>query len=62
MSDNDQQIGTRVLSEGEAAINSKALDEIGHALDGVEKLAKQLTTAMMNPEPDADSKEVEEAH
>src|SRR5438445_2360606 len=28
LSDNDQQIGTRVLGEGEAAINSKALEEI----------------------------------
>jgi molecular chaperone DnaK len=61
LSDNDQQIATRALSDGEAAINSKALDEIGRALDGVERLAKQLTTAMMNPEANADSKEVEEA-
>ena len=62
LSDNDQQIGTRVLSEGEAAINSKALEEIGRALDGVERLAKQLTTAMMNPETDAAVDEVEEIH
>ncbi|HEY3028361.1 MAG TPA: molecular chaperone DnaK [Pyrinomonadaceae bacterium] len=61
LSDNDQQIATRALSDGEAAINSKALEEIGRALDGVERLAKQLTTAMMNPEANADSKEVEEA-
>ena len=62
LSDNDQQIATRVLSEGEAAINSKALAEIGQALDGVERLAKQLTTAMMNPEPDAATTEIEEIH
>ncbi|MEP6706844.1 MAG: molecular chaperone DnaK [Pyrinomonadaceae bacterium] len=62
LSDNDQQIGTRVLSEGEEAINTKALDEIGRALDGVERLAKQLTTAMMNPEANAESREIEEIH
>lgn len=62
LSDNDQQIATRVLSEGEAAINSKALEEIGRALDGVERLAKQLTSAMMNPEADAATTEIEEIH
>src|SRR6266516_2854887 len=62
LSDNDQQMGTRVLGEGEAAINSKALEEIGRALDGVERLAKQLTTAMMNPETEAESREIEEIH
>src|SRR6266516_1646538 len=62
LSDNDQQMGTRVLGEGEAAINSKALEEIGRALDGVERLAKQLTNAMMNPETEAESREIEEIH
>jgi molecular chaperone DnaK len=62
LSDNDQQIGTRVLGEGEAAINSKALEEIGRALDGVERLAKQLTTAMMNPESETAIDKVEEIH
>ena len=62
LSANDQQIAQRVLSEGETAVDSKALAEIGRALDGVERLAKQLTSAMMNPPDDGSAKEVEGTH
>jgi len=59
LSPNDQQIAQRVLSEAEAAIDSDSATEIGRGLDGVERLASQLTTAMMEPAADASSTEVE---
>lgn len=57
LSPNDQQIGQRVLSEAEAALDSDNPTEISKGLDPLERLATQLTTAMMQPA--ADSKEVE---
>ena len=36
------------MKEGEAAIGSEEMGELRMALDGVERLAKQLTTAMLN--------------
>jgi len=59
LSPNDQQIAQRVLSEAEAAIDSNSLAEIGRALDGVERLANQLTSAMMEPAADASGTDVE---
>src|SRR2546428_5465097 len=47
LSANDQEIGQLALSEGEAAIRSKELGEIRHALNGVERLAKELTNAVL---------------
>ena len=58
LSPNDQQIAQRVLTEAEAAIDSDSPTEISRGLDGVERLATQLTTAMMEPAADA-SAEVE---
>jgi molecular chaperone DnaK len=60
LSPNDQQISQRVLSEAEAALESDNLTELGQALDGVERLAGQLTAAMMEPAADAAEVEVQE--
>ena len=49
LSENDQLIAERVLSDGETAVSSTSPAEIGRALDNVERLAKQLTNVMMDP-------------
>jgi molecular chaperone DnaK len=49
LSQNDQDIATRVFEESEAAVNSDNLDDINRALNGLGRVASQLTTAMMNP-------------
>ena len=43
-----QDAGQVLLKEGEAAIGSEEMGGLRMALDGVERLAKQLTTAMLN--------------
>ena len=43
-----QEAGQVLMKEGEAAIGSEEMGELRMALDGVERLAKQLTTAMLN--------------
>ena len=43
-----QEAGQVLLKEGEAAAGSEQMGELRMALDGVERLAKQLTTAMLN--------------
>jgi len=47
LSANDQEMGQRALKEGEASVRSKELGEIRRALDGVERLAGNLTSAMI---------------
>jgi molecular chaperone DnaK len=42
-----QQAGERILSEAEAAIKSDELGEMRMGIDAVERLGRQLTTAMM---------------
>jgi len=42
-----QEAGQRVLSEGEASARAEEMGEIRMALDAVERLGRQLTTAMM---------------
>ncbi len=59
LSENDQEIGERVFSEGEAAIKTNDLEQINKALNGLERMAAQLTTAMMKPATDATPQEVE---
>jgi molecular chaperone DnaK len=49
LSQNDQEMATRVFAEAEAAAKTQNLDAINEALNGLERLAKQLTAAMMNP-------------
>jgi molecular chaperone DnaK len=50
---NDQESAERVFSEAEAAGRSTDLDSIRKALRDLERVAAQLTSAMMNPTPDA---------
>lgn len=47
LSKDDQESGQRLLSEGEAALSSDQLGELRLALNGVERLARQLTNAMI---------------
>jgi molecular chaperone DnaK len=49
LSQNDQDIASRVFDEAEAAVTSENLDDINQALNGLGRVASQLTTAMMNP-------------
>jgi molecular chaperone DnaK len=49
LSQNDQDMATRVFAEAEAASKTQNLDAINEALNGLERLARQLTAAMMNP-------------
>ena len=59
LSENDQEIAERVLIEAEAAVKTDNLDEINNALSGVERIATQLTTAMMQPLDEETSQNVE---
>lgn len=58
LSQNDQDIAQRVFAEGEAASKTENVDEINKALNSLERIAAQLTSAMMNPTPDATPTEV----
>ncbi len=49
LSANDQEIAERVFAEGEAACKSNNLEELNMALNGLERIAGQLTAAMMDP-------------
>src|SRR5712692_3111708 len=53
-----QEAGQQLLVEGEAAINSEEIGEVRLALDGMERLGRQLTSAMMKqsaaPRPEED--------
>ena len=60
LSENDQEIGQRVFSEGEAAIKTNDLEQINKALNGLERMAAQLTAAMMKPTKDATPEEVKQ--
>ncbi len=65
LSANDQEIGQRALKEGEASARSEELGEIKLALDTLERLARDLTNAMLKGtgephRPAEDTKETEE--
>jgi molecular chaperone DnaK len=53
----EQENAQRLLSEGEAALGSTELGEFRLALDGVERLARQLTNAMMTQSAGAETEE-----
>lgn len=55
LSTNDQEIADRLFKEAEVATNSNDRDEIGKALTALERVAAQLTAAMMNPANDSSS-------
>lgn len=49
LSANDQDIANRVLEEAEAVTKAESRDEVDKALSALERVASQLTSAMMNP-------------
>ena len=49
LSANDQEIADRVFKESEAATKAEGSDPINKALTALERIAAQLTSAMMNP-------------
>ncbi len=53
LSANDQEIADRVFSEAEAAATAEGRETINKALTALERVAGQLTNAMMNPSNDA---------
>jgi molecular chaperone DnaK len=55
LSANDQELAKRVFSEAEAATGAENREEIDKALTGLERVAGQLTSAMMNPAPESKS-------
>ena len=57
LSKDEQENAQRLLSEGEAALGSTELGEFRLALDGVERLARQLTNAMMKQTAEAETEE-----
>src|SRR5205807_1876926 len=48
-----QDAGQRILSEGEAALKSDELGELRMSIDALERLGRQLTTAMMKEPAEA---------
>jgi molecular chaperone DnaK len=57
LSKDEQENAQRLLGEGEAALGSTELGEFKLALDGVERLARQLTNAMMSQTAEAKTEE-----
>ena len=57
LSKDEQENGQRLLSEGEAAQNSDQLGELRLALNGIERLARQLTNAMIAQSHESEAKE-----
>ena len=55
LSENDQQIAQRAFGEAEAAAKTESIEDINKALNGLERAATQLTSAMMNPTADTTS-------
>lgn len=49
LSPNDQEIADRVFQEAEAATQAEGREPINNALTALERVAGQLTSAMMNP-------------
>jgi molecular chaperone DnaK len=49
LSTNDQEIAERVFKEAEAAVGAEGKEPINKALTGLERVAGQLTSAMMDP-------------
>ena len=52
-----QEAGQRILSEGEAALKSDEMGELRMSIDAVERLGRQLTTAMMKQPAEDNKKE-----
>ncbi|HEU5238353.1 MAG TPA: molecular chaperone DnaK [Pyrinomonadaceae bacterium] len=56
LSKEDQDSGQSLLKEGEKAIGSDEIGEIRLAMDGVERLGRQLTSLMMEQSAEAETK------
>ena len=59
LSENDQDIADRVFKESETAVKTGTPEDIDKALNALERIAGQLTVAMMKPTPDGASHKVE---
>jgi molecular chaperone DnaK len=60
LSNTNQEMAERAFVEGEEAIRNRNVDDINKALTSLERIAAQLTSAMMNPAIDDASKSAEE--
>jgi molecular chaperone DnaK len=59
LSQNDQDIAERVFKESETAVKTGTPEEIDKALNALERIAGELTVAMMNPTDDGASQKVD---
>jgi len=59
LSANDQEIADRLFKEADLATKTEGREEIGKALTALERVAGQLTAAMMNPANETPSKEID---
>src|SRR6266852_5896966 len=57
LSKEGQESGQELLKQGEASVGSPEIGEVRMALDGVERLARQLTSAMMKQTAGAETEE-----
>jgi molecular chaperone DnaK len=62
LSENDQEIAERVFKESDTAVKTGTPEEIDKALNALERIAGQLTVAMMKPPADGASHKVEDPH
>ena len=62
LSGNDQDIAERVLKESDTAVKTGTPEEIDKALNALERIAGQLTVAMMKPAEDGASHKAEDPH
>jgi molecular chaperone DnaK len=59
LSPNDQELADRVFKDAEAATSAEELEPINKALSALERVAAQLTSAMMNPAKESSSTSAE---
>jgi molecular chaperone DnaK len=62
LSENDQDIAERVFKESDTAVKTGTPADIDKALNALERIAGQLTVAMMKPTADGASHKVEDPH
>ena len=55
LSKNDQEIADRVFGEAQLAAEGDSVDAIGKGLSALERVANELTSAMMNPTDEVES-------
>ena len=59
LSENDQTMADGIFGEAEIAVHSNRLDEINSCLSKLERIASELTMAMMRPEAEASPADAE---